>query len=103
LQVEQAAYNHNLWMVQSNCFSHQCPGEPPLGDRLSATGYRWSGIGEILTAGPGDCAGAINSWLNSPGHKAIMLGDYKHVGCSGLICNNCQYKTYWTCVFASSF
>ncbi len=75
-----------------------------MGDRLSATGYRWSGVGEILAANSGGgCDGAVNQWTNSPGHNAIMLGDFAHVGCSGLICNNCQFPVYWTCVFANSF
>jgi len=90
-------------MVQNDCFSHECPGEPSLGERLAVLCYPWNSAAEIITAGPEDCVAAINSWLDSPAHKNFMLGDFMHVGCSTLDCANCQYKTYWTCTFASTY
>ncbi|XP_021968551.1 uncharacterized protein YkwD [Folsomia candida] len=100
-QLEQAARNHNSVMTSKNCFSHQCSGEPSLGDRVSATGYRWTGAGENIAAGQGDCKSVMNSWMNSSGHKANILGNFKHVGCAVQDCSNCSYNKYWTCVFGN--
>lgn len=100
--MQDAAYKHNSHMLRTNCFSHQCPGELSVGGRLDATGYNWGGVGEIIAVGQGDCPAVVNAWMNSAGHRANILGNYRHVGCSGLTCGTCANKgPWWTCVFAS--
>lgn len=37
---------HNLAMAAANQLSHQLPGEPGFGQRISAQGVRWTSIGE---------------------------------------------------------
>jgi uncharacterized protein YkwD len=43
------------------------------GTRVTAAGYNWSALGEILAPGHPSAQDAVTGWLNSPGHKAIML------------------------------
>jgi uncharacterized protein YkwD len=43
-----SAHKHNLLMAASCGLSHECSGEPGLGDRISAQGVRWRAIGENI-------------------------------------------------------
>jgi uncharacterized protein YkwD len=45
-KLVSAAHKHNLAMAKANTLSHQLKGEAALGSRVSATGYRWSAVGE---------------------------------------------------------
>jgi len=76
---------------------HQCPGERPVGDRLSDEGYRWGGVGENVQMGSDNCGGplgAMESWMGSEGHKNNILNpDWKHIGCG-------RKSNYWACGFA---
>ncbi|MFD8497196.1 sigma-70 family RNA polymerase sigma factor [Amycolatopsis sp. NPDC059657] len=48
-----AAGKHNQAMADGCGLSHQCPGEPGLGDRETAAGVKWSTCGEnVGTGGP---------------------------------------------------
>ncbi|OXA44332.1 uncharacterized protein YkwD [Folsomia candida] len=92
-RLESAARNHNNVMVAKNCFSHQCPGEPNLGTRVSQVGYTWTSIGENIASGYPDCNAVVNGWMNSAGHRENILRDYLQVGCH-------RANQYWTCVYA---
>ncbi|HEX6139729.1 MAG TPA: cell wall-binding repeat-containing protein [Candidatus Limnocylindria bacterium] len=52
--------------------------------RLNELGVCWSGYGEIIYWERGypsfDPQRAVQAWYDSPGHKAIMLGDYNAAG-----------------------
>ncbi|SDW28712.1 RNA polymerase sigma factor, sigma-70 family [Amycolatopsis xylanica] len=56
-----AAGKHNQEMAGGCGLSHQCPGEPGLGERATAAGAKWSTCGEnVGTGGPvADSADAI--------------------------------------------
>jgi uncharacterized protein YkwD len=45
-RLVSAAHGHNLRMAKANVLSHQLPGEPSLGSRITAAGYKWRAIGE---------------------------------------------------------
>lgn len=38
------------------------------------------GRGEIMARGQGSMAEACGDWLRSPGHRALLLGDFRSVG-----------------------
>lgn len=44
---------HTKVMAGGCGLSHQCPGEPPLGDRQTAAGVRWTAAGENIGEGGG--------------------------------------------------
>lgn len=53
--LTRSAGDHNKLMAAGCGMSHQCPGEPPIGDRETADGVHWSSAGEnIGFAGPVD-------------------------------------------------
>ena len=93
LQASSAA--HNLLMAGGCGLSHQCPGEPALGDRETAAGVDWTAAGEnIGEAGPvagTDAAiaqlavGLTQSMLNEQppddGHRMNILSTaFTHIG-----------------------
>jgi uncharacterized protein YkwD len=48
LSLTASARAHNLKMAADNTMSHQLPGEPWLGTRVSREGYNWSYVGENI-------------------------------------------------------
>jgi uncharacterized protein YkwD len=49
LQASSSA--HNQRMAGGCGLSHQCPGEPPIGDRETAAGVHWTAAGENIGEG----------------------------------------------------
>ena len=93
--LESTSSAHNLLMADGCGLSHQCPGEPPIGDRETAAGIDWTAAGEnIGEGGPvGDTTAAIasmavgltQSMLNeqppNDGHRLNILSTtFTHIG-----------------------
>ena len=61
--------------------------------RLAACGLKASAWGEIVACGQSTPRAAVDAWINSPSHNAIMFSkNYKYFG-DGMTNN------YWTVVF----
>ncbi|ORX89098.1 SCP-domain-containing protein [Basidiobolus meristosporus CBS 931.73] len=67
-----AAERHTLYQVTVHEMTHDEPNTT-LGQRISATGYPWSNIGENVAAGYGDAVSVMNAWMNSPEHRRNIL------------------------------
>lgn len=90
--LEGAAIDHNLWMLQTDTFSHTGAGGSHPWDRATAAGYDWSTIGENLsfrgtTAPSFDLEAYILSHHQglflSAGHRTNIMGTaYKELGLS---------------------
>jgi len=93
--LETSSSQHNLLMADGCGLSHQCPGEPSLGDRETAAGVDWTAAGEnIGEGGPvaGTAAaiaqmavGLTQSMLNEQppddGHRLnILSSTFTHIG-----------------------
>jgi uncharacterized protein YkwD len=93
--LDTSAARHNAVMEGGCGLSHQCPGEPALGDRETAAGVHWTAAGEnIGDGGPvADTSSAIaqmaagltQSMLNEKppddGHRLnILSSSFTHVG-----------------------
>ena len=93
LQASSSA--HNLRMAGGCGLSHQCPGEPPIGDRETAAGVHWTAAGENIGEGgpvagtPAAIAqmavGLTQSMLNEKppddGHRQNILSrTFTHIG-----------------------
>jgi uncharacterized protein YkwD len=74
------------YMADTGRFSHTQAGGTTVFDMIQAAGIRWYGAGEIIawnTAGPLDYSAsfAVQGWMGSSGHKAIVLSpNYNYVG-----------------------
>ena len=93
-----AAEGHSQDMAAKNYFSHTSADGRMLGDRVNATGYSWSSLGENVAAGYPTINAVMDGWIASPGHCANLM----HAGFAevGVVCvpgaPGDTYSTYWT-------
>jgi len=93
--LETTSSAHNLLMADGCGLSHQCPGEPAIGDRETAAGIDWTAAGENIgeggpvadttTAIAGMAVGLTQSMLNeqppNDGHRLNILStSFTHIG-----------------------
>jgi uncharacterized protein YkwD len=90
-----SAHAHNLQMMGGCGLSHQCPGEPSLGDRITAQGVHWTSCGEnigwsgphpnttsaIVAAAEGLTTSMYNEQPPNDGHRQNLLSSsFHHIG-----------------------
>lgn len=96
VRLVAAARYHSQDMSDNRFFSHTGSDGSPFSQRILDEGYPSPG-GETIGAGQRTPASIVQGWMNSPGHRAILLGSYRHVGvghATGGI-----YGNYWTADF----
>ncbi|MFE2136192.1 sigma-70 family RNA polymerase sigma factor [Streptomyces sp. NPDC059466] len=80
-QLEKAAQAHSEDMDARNFFEHTNPDGADPGQRITAAGYRWSTYGENIAQGQQTPEAVMESWMNSPGHRANILNcSFKNIG-----------------------
>ncbi|MFF4353478.1 sigma-70 family RNA polymerase sigma factor [Streptomyces sp. NPDC001530] len=80
-QLEKAAQGHSDDMAARNFFEHTNPDGADPGQRITAAGYRWSTYGENIAQGQQTPEAVMDSWMNSPGHRANILNcSFKDIG-----------------------
>jgi len=79
--LTEAAHDHAMLMAKKRALSHQFPGEPPLSDRLLASGkIRLDKMGENVALDV-TIEGANEHFLHSPPHRKNLLDpDFNIVG-----------------------
>lgn len=95
--LARAAARHAADMGRRNYFAHVSPaGKSPLA-RARAVGWR-GGVGEVIAWGCGTLASpraTLRAWLNSPPHRAIVLGDGRAAGVGVKRFAGCGGRAYW--------
>jgi uncharacterized protein YkwD len=99
-RLASAASKHNKLMARTSVLSHQLPGEPGLTARVTTEGVLWSSVSEIIAAGQSSAAQAVQDWMDSPGHRAAILGDYTIAGAAIDTTEVPGGHTYYTVDFA---
>ncbi|MER6347654.1 sigma-70 family RNA polymerase sigma factor [Streptomyces sp. NPDC001595] len=80
-QLNQAAQRHSEDMAARDFFDHTNPDGADPGQRTTAAGYRWSTYGENIARGQQTPEAVMESWMNSPGHRANILNcSFKDIG-----------------------
>lgn len=80
-QLDAAAQAKANDMVTRNYWSHEAPDGKTPWDFIIASGYTYQKAGENLAYGFSSSDSAIKAWLNSPEHRANLLGtEYTQVG-----------------------
>jgi len=79
-RVTEAARAHAADMAANRRMQHVGSDGSDGGIRLARTGYEWSSWGENIGAGFVDPLTLFQSWMNSPDHRANLLGDSADVG-----------------------
>jgi uncharacterized protein YkwD len=87
-RLRRAALGHSRRMVQSGFFEHTSPTGQTMVDRILGSRYArandgWA-LGENLAWGTGSLGtprGAVEAWIESPGHRAnILRRTYRELG-----------------------
>ena len=90
-------------MVAKNYFSHTQPDGKNVFDILTAQAITWYTAGEIIAYNgyPIDVTaeGANSQWMNSPGHKAIIVSTSMNYVGVGLAVDEATGKKVWTAVY----
>jgi len=97
-RLTAASETHNRWMRANDCFSHQCPGEADPWQRIRDAGYP-SPASEVIGRGYLDAASVLDGWKHSAGHNAILLGNWRDMGCHAL---RDAGGPWWTCDFGTA-
>ncbi|MFG2679617.1 CAP domain-containing protein [Streptomyces sp. NPDC048392] len=80
-RLTRAADDYSDVMAGSGVMSHTGPDGSTMASRVEAAGYRWSTLGENIARGQADAASVMDSWMNSPGHRANILNcSFKELG-----------------------
>ncbi|WP_181411162.1 CAP domain-containing protein [Nocardioides humi] len=91
-KLRKAARRHSTRMAAAGTLSHQLPGEPDLGARISATGYRWSALAENIAVGQRTPKAVVRAWMGSAGHRQNILDcSMRHTGIGAVR----QGRTVW--------
>jgi uncharacterized protein YkwD len=100
--LTQAARYHSRDMADNDFFSHNGSNGSSPGERMTQACYHWSGHGEIIAAGSADVQTILDLWMNSDGHRAIILSpDYEDFGVGYARNGSSKYGYYWTVDFGS--
>ncbi|MEV7990419.1 sigma-70 family RNA polymerase sigma factor [Streptomyces sp. NPDC086077] len=80
-QLNEAAQGHSQDMAARDFFDHTNPDGADPGQRTTAAGYNWSTYGENIARGQQTPEAVMDSWMNSPGHRANILNcSFKDIG-----------------------
>ena len=93
--LAQAAQGHAEHLAATDTPSHTGAGGASHIQRAQTAGWPSTYVGENLTVGPVDQAGALLSWENSPGHRVnLMNRNFTHMG-AACVSTGKGYGTYW--------
>jgi uncharacterized protein YkwD len=100
--VMSIAHERAVVMAANDKLSHTEPNGDSVFDRINAAGMTWYAAGEIIAWNTYPTAyspaEAIGAWMESPGHKAIMLStNYNYVGYGAAV--SASGKRYYAGVF----
>lgn len=102
--LEEAAQKHCDDMFFHNFVSHIGSDGSTFIQRVRSTGREKDPSGEVICKGPGgkNCIQAVTrAWLESPGHRDIMLDPNQFYFGAGICLKNEKYLgNYWIVVFA---
>lgn len=102
-RVAELARARAEYMAETGIFSHRQADGDDVFDMITESGMTWYGAGEIIAWNNAEdldysAAFAVQGWMNSAGHRAIILSkDYNYVGFGMAVGQD--GKRYWTGVF----
>jgi uncharacterized protein YkwD len=87
-------------MASRGYFDHTTPDGVTFDKRITAAGYRWSNAAENIAKGQSTPAAVMQSWMNSPGHRANILNcKLKNIGVG--LAYDSRNSPLWTQDFAT--
>ncbi|MBV9791340.1 MAG: CAP domain-containing protein [Chloroflexi bacterium] len=100
IELGVAAKNHSRDMAEKNYFSHTGLDGSTYWQRAQAASYQYWASGEIIGAGYTSGLEVVNGWMNSSGHRSIILTcNNDDIGIGFYSKSGSQWEHYWTAVF----
>ena len=93
--ISYKSEEHNIYMIDNNVVNHDY-FQQRVNNLTQVLGA--VRVGENIAYNYQSAESAMYAWLNSPGHKANMEGDYTHMGISVTI-DQATGKKYYTNMF----
>ena len=85
-------------MINKHYFNHNSPTYGSPFDMIRAFGIRFTAAGENIAYGQRTAQEVMNSWMNSPGHRANILSrNYTQIGVG--YAKDSNGRIYWTQMF----
>jgi uncharacterized protein YkwD len=97
--VAYTARKFSQYQCDANFFAHVGPDGRTPGQRLAAAGAIFYNWGENCTMAGPTAQAAVTSWMNSPGHKGLLLSPhFSHAGVGHIRCAK-NSEHFWTMDF----
>ena len=97
-KLDTAADLHSQDMAENGYYSHRSKDGSRAGDRMRRQGYQWRMWGENIARGQRSAEEVVEAWMNSSGHRSMILNEkFTHVGVG--YAN--PSRPYWTLKFAT--
>jgi uncharacterized protein YkwD len=98
-KLNQAALVQAKDMAAHQVMDHKgSDGSTPV-DRIKRTGYVYLNMGENVAEGQESVADVMTTWMNSPGHRANILGKFTEMGAACV--KDDQGVPYWCVDFGT--
>ena len=92
----RVAHDYSQVMCDKHWFNHTGPdGSSPF-QRMEDAGIQFSSAGENIAAGQSTPSSVMQSWMNSAGHRANILGNFTYLGVGYVACPGGNMGHYWT-------
>lgn len=93
--LRYAARKHSRYMAVYQTMSHQLPGEPTLGRRVTLAGYTgWTRVAENVAAGYSSATSVVRAWMASYTHRRNITDcSLRHIGVGVVLRGT---RLYWT-------
>jgi len=98
-KLTKAARVHVHDMAEHETLSHQGSDGTTPAQRVKQQGYPYQKTGENIARGQSTSEAVMQSWMQSPGHRQNILGDFTEVGAARA--SSKSGTPYWCVVFAS--
>jgi hypothetical protein len=99
--LDLAAQAHAEDMARRNVMSHYGSDGSNPAARIRAAGYVWQTWGENVAYGYTTPAAVMDGWINSPGHRANLLGrNFREIGI-GVAYSPTTRRLYWSQEFGA--
>lgn len=95
--LQRAASSHSQDMATKNYVSHTSLDGRSMFDRINATGYGWSAVGENIAATVPSVNAVVDGWMASDKHCAnLMKAVFREMALTCEASTTSKYGAYWT-------
>jgi uncharacterized protein YkwD len=96
-KLTKAASVHAKDMAEHQTLDHAGSDKSTVVDRVKRQGYAYVLVGENIADGQHGVAGVMETWMESPGHRKNILGEFTEMG--GARVKDDEGVNYWCVTF----